>query len=104
MHEESSSIYSDNVALQDQIKRLKQTLSEYKEKIDSLHATVEDSMATSSALRDTSRLANTNESMRNNLELSGLSSSATLKDATVQKLEADLAAAQAELNSLREKW
>lgn len=103
LHEESSSIYSDNVALQDQIKRLKQTLSEYKEKIDSLHATVEDSMATSSALRDTSRLANTNESMRNNLELSGLSSSATLKDATVQKLEADLAAAQAELNSLREK-
>ncbi|KWX11450.1 Chromosome segregation protein SMC/ coiled-coil protein [Giardia duodenalis assemblage B] len=103
LHEESSSIYSDNVALQDQIKRLKQTLSEYKEKIDSLHATVEDSMATSSALRDTSRLANTNESMRNNLELSGLSSSTTLKDATVQKLEADLAAAQAELNRLREE-
>lgn len=103
LHEESSSIYSDNVALQDQIKRLKQTLSEYKEKIDSLHATVEDSMAASSALRDTSRLANTNESMRNNLELSGLSSSTTLKDATVQKLENDLAAAQAELNRLREE-
>ncbi|TNJ27288.1 Ankyrin repeat protein 1 [Giardia muris] len=67
LHDESSTVYSNNVILEDQIKRLKQTIVDYKRQIDALQAAAADNLVASQAL-------SVQDAGRSNLQLSGFAS------------------------------
>lgn len=67
LHDESSTVYSNNVILEDQIKRLKQTIVDYKRQIDALQAAAADNLVASQVL-------SMQDAGRSNLQLSGFAS------------------------------